>query len=68
MKGCVSRKTMLALAYKLILSASKNWRRLPGFERLAEIIRGVPFVDGRSKLEQQSNQLSQDLEEGKLAA
>ena len=46
-KGCVSRSTMLALVFKLIESASKNWRRLRGLERLAEVIEGVRFEDGR---------------------
>lgn len=65
-KGCVSRKTMLALAYKLIESASKNWRRLTGFERLAEVIRGVRFTDGKSELELEKG--TENLEIGRLAA
>ena len=27
-------------------SAQKNWIRLHGFKRLAEVIKGVQFVDG----------------------
>ena len=45
-KGCVSRSTLLGLVYKLAMSAEKRWHRLRGFERLAELIAGVKFVDG----------------------
>lgn len=45
-KGCLSRKTALAMAFKLILSAKRKWRRLDGSNQLAEIIKGVPFKDG----------------------
>ena len=42
-KGCLSRKTALAMAFKLILSAKRKWRKLDGSNQLAE---GVPFKDG----------------------
>jgi transposase-like protein len=45
-KGCLSRKTALAMAFKLILSARRKWRKLDGSNQLAEVIRGVPFKDG----------------------
>ena len=45
-KGCLSRKTALAMAFKLILSAKRKWRRLDGSNQLAEVIQGVPFKDG----------------------
>lgn len=45
-KGCVTRKTMLAFAYKLGLAAETRWRRLRGFEYLAKIVEGVKFEDG----------------------
>ena len=45
-KGCVTRQTMLAMAYKLGMSAEKNWRRLRGFDHLAKVITGVKFKDG----------------------
>lgn len=45
-KGCVSRNTMLAMIYKLGLSAQRHWRRLRGFDQLAKVIRDVRFVDG----------------------
>lgn len=45
-KGCLSRKTALAMAFKLILSARREWRKLDGSDQLAEVIEGVPFKDG----------------------
>ena len=45
-KGCLSRKTALAMTFKLILSAKQKWRKLDGSDHLAELIKGVPFKDG----------------------
>jgi len=45
-KGCVSRNTMLAMIYKLGMSAEKRWRRIRGFKHLAKLIEGVKFKDG----------------------
>jgi transposase-like protein len=45
-KGCLSRKTALAMTFKLILSAREKWRKLDGSSHLAELIEGVPFKDG----------------------
>ena len=45
-KGCLSRKTGLAMAFKLMMSAQKKWRKLDGQNRLPEIIKGVEFRDG----------------------
>jgi len=45
-RGCVSRKTILSLVYKLGLSAQKRWRKLRGFRHLADVISGVKFADG----------------------
>ena len=45
-KGCVSRNTMLAMIYKLGMSAEKRWRRIRGFHYLAKVIEGVKFKDG----------------------
>jgi putative transposase len=53
---------MLAMIYKLGLSAERSWRRLRGFEWLAKVVEGVKFRDGievknamRVKLKYQSN-------------
>jgi putative transposase len=45
-KGCLSRKTGLAMAFKLMMSAQGKWRKLDGRNRLPEIIQGVEFRDG----------------------
>ena len=45
-KGCLSRKTGLAMAYRLMMSAQKKWRKLDGRNRLPEVISGVEFRDG----------------------
>lgn len=45
-RGCFSRKTILTMVFKLCESAQQGWIRLNGFGRLAEVIRGVKFVDG----------------------
>jgi putative transposase len=45
-KHCGNRKTLLAMAYKLIATAQKKWRRLRGYKLLADVIQGVKFKDG----------------------
>lgn len=44
--GCVSRRTILSLVYRLGLSAQKRWCRLRELKQLSEVIEGVKFVDG----------------------
>ena len=45
-KGCLSHKTALAMVFKLVMAASKTWRRLNGYEQLPRVIEGVIFTDG----------------------
>ena len=45
-KGCLSNKTALAMIYKLVEAAEKNWRRLDGHNQLPKIILGVKFTNG----------------------
>lgn len=45
-RGCVSQESILALVFKLMKSAQKQWLRIRGFKRLAEVIEGVKFKDG----------------------
>lgn len=45
-KSCGSRKTTLAMAFKLMMTAQKRWRRLRGYKLLADVIEGVKFKDG----------------------
>ena len=45
-KGCLSNKTALAMVFKLVDGAQKNWRKLDGHNQLPKIIQGVKFTDG----------------------
>jgi len=45
-RNCVSRATFLGLAFKLIESAEKSWRRIRAPEKIAPLLEGVPFKDG----------------------
>ncbi|MAF08942.1 IS256 family transposase [Candidatus Poribacteria bacterium] len=45
-RGCLSRKTALAMVYKLALSAQRGWRRLNNSELLTDVVGGVTFKDG----------------------
>ena len=64
-KGCLSRKTGLAMAFKLMIllgtllrntpvrqwSAQTKWRKLNGANRMPEIIEGIEFKDGIKQLQ-----------------
>ena len=50
-KGCLSRETGLAMAFRLMMSAQAKWRKLDGRSRLPEVIRGVEFRDGVRQLQ-----------------
>jgi len=50
-KGCLSRKTGLAMAFKLMMSAQNKWQKLNGANRMPEIIQGVAFVDGIKQIQ-----------------
>uniref|UniRef100_UPI0039A6C8A8 IS256 family transposase n=1 Tax=Rhodospirillum sp. A1_3_36 TaxID=3391666 RepID=UPI0039A6C8A8 len=54
-KGCLSHKTALAMVFKLIMAASKSWRRLKGNNQLPKIIEGVRFRDGIQVPENETN-------------
>jgi len=43
-------QTGLAMAFKLMMSAHKKWRKLDGQNRLPEIIEGIEFRDGIRQL------------------
>ena len=45
-KGALSHKTARLMVFKLVMAASKTWRRLKGQNRLPMIIEGVRFADG----------------------
>ena len=50
-KGCLSRKTGLAMAFRLMMSAQAKWRKLDGSNRLPEIVEGIAFKDGIKQLQ-----------------
>lgn len=54
-KSCGSRKTTLAMTYKLMTTAQHTWRRLRGFRLLADVVKGIPFKDGE-RVEQDQQQ------------
>ena len=45
-RNCFSSFTVLTMAFQLCQCAQKRWIKLHHPERLAEVIRGVNFVDG----------------------
>ena len=46
--GMLPSKTMLSLVFKLIQSGQKNWKRIRGFRKIADVIGGIRFTDGLS--------------------
>ena len=58
-RGCVSRKTILSMVYKLGMSAEKRWHKLHGFRHLAEVIRGVQFTNG-VKVESEKSEVQKE--------
>jgi len=50
-KGCLNRKTALAMVFRLMMSAKKKWRKINGPNRLPEVIQGVAFKDGIKQLQ-----------------
>ena len=45
-KGALSQDTATIMVFKLIMSASKTWRRLKGRNQLPKLVGGVKFKDG----------------------
>ena len=46
MKGALSQDTARLMVFKLVMAASKTWRRLRGQNQLPKVIDGVKFKDG----------------------
>lgn len=42
-RNCGTRETTLSMVFKLAQSAEKKWRRLRGYQMLAEVISGIKF-------------------------
>lgn len=45
-KGALSQDTARLMVFKLVIEASKSWRRLQGQKQLPKIVGGVKFRDG----------------------
>lgn len=45
-KGALSQKTARLMVFKLVMAASRTWRRLKGEHVLPPILAGVTFTDG----------------------
>ena len=45
-KGCLNRKTALAMVFRLMMSARKKWRKISAPARLPELIQEVAFKNG----------------------
>jgi hypothetical protein len=46
MKGALSQDTARLMVFKLVMTASRTWRRLQGQNLLPKVINGVKFKDG----------------------
>lgn len=53
-KSCLARDGMLHMKFKLGQCAQQNWRKLPGFNHLAEVIEGIGFKDGIKQPQQET--------------
>jgi transposase-like protein len=45
-RNCLSANSALSLMHQLAMSAQKRWRRLRGFQKLADVVAGIKFIDG----------------------
>jgi hypothetical protein len=46
MKGALSQDTARLMVFKLVMAASKSWRRLQGQNQLPKLVGGETFKDG----------------------
>ena len=46
MRGALSRDTGRLTVFKLVMAASKSWRRLQGQNQLPKVVSGVTFPHG----------------------
>jgi len=54
-KGSLSSTTAKLMVFKLVIAASKTWRRLKGTNQLPKVIAGVKFRDGIEVIESPAN-------------
>ena len=55
-RGCLSRKTGMAMVYKLAMAAEGRWPRIRGSKYAGEVIRGIKFKDG-NRVDQQEKRV-----------
>jgi len=53
-KGSLSPTTARLMVFKLVMAASKTWRRLKGENQLPKVVAGVTFQDGTEVIERPS--------------
>ena len=46
MKGALSQDTARLMVFKLVMAASRTWRRLQGQNQLPKVVNGIKFKDG----------------------
>ena len=46
MKGALSQDTARLMVFKLVMAASRTWRRLQGRNQLPKVVNGIKFKDG----------------------
>ena len=54
-KGALSPATAKLMVFKLVIAASKTWRRLKGTNQLPKLIAGVRFNDGIEVIQMPAN-------------
>ena len=54
-RGALSPKTARLMVFKLVMAASRTWRRLKGENQLPKVVAGVRFQDGTEVIDGQSN-------------
>lgn len=54
-KGALSKNTAKLMVFKLIMTASRTWRRLKGDKLLPKVVEGVTFIDGAEAVKQSTN-------------
>jgi transposase-like protein len=54
-KGAFSKTTILTMVFKLCENAQQHWYRVKGFNYLADVIRGVKFVNGIRQVNENSS-------------
>ena len=53
-KGALSSPTARLMVFKLVIAASRTWRRLKGENQLPKLVAGVRFRDGTEVINGQS--------------